>query len=437
MFIYYVRLAWLSFKKTPVLSALIIGAIGLGVGVCISILTVYTLMIKDPVPGSSEKVFTYKLDSQPELEEHRTSDGAYALVGYRDATNIAKSDIPTAHSLHYQTEAVIFPAKQEQSAFKEEIRLANSGFFEVHQIPFQHGSAWTGKDEVSSPFQTVLTKALNEQLFNGANSVGKSLTIGANTYTVVGVMDEFKPIPRYFETDGGAFSIMVGAVIPFSLTRQLELRKRGGSSRCFEDPAEDTFKSFLEAECKWIHHWVSLENESAQRDFKSFLANYTLDQRRYGRYMGPFTHELHDVMSWLADRNVVNQDYRLLLSVAFLFLFVCLLNCVGLLLAKFLGKSPEMSLRRAVGGSRKMIFRQHMVEISFIGLLGGFVGLLVSLFGLFGIKSLYQNYEQLTHVGWELVLITLVLAVGATLLAGIFPAWRACRLPVSQFLKSQ
>ena len=84
-----------------------------------------------------------------------------------------------------------------------------------------------------------------------------------------------------------------------------------------------------------------------------------------------------------------------------------------------------------------MIFRQHIVEIAFIGLLGGFVGLLVSLIGLFGIKSLYRNYEQLAHISWELTLLTLVLAVGATVLAGLLPAWRVCRLPVSQYLKSQ
>ena len=32
MFVYHMRLAWLSFRKTPLLSSLIVGAIGLGIG---------------------------------------------------------------------------------------------------------------------------------------------------------------------------------------------------------------------------------------------------------------------------------------------------------------------------------------------------------------------------------------------------------------------
>ena len=61
MFAYHVRLAWISIRKTPVLSALVVSAIGLGIGVCISILTVYTLMSRDPAPGYSDQLYTYKL----------------------------------------------------------------------------------------------------------------------------------------------------------------------------------------------------------------------------------------------------------------------------------------------------------------------------------------------------------------------------------------
>ena len=101
MFAYHVRLAWLSIRKTPVLSLLIISAIGLGIGVCISILTVYALMIEDPVPAFSDKLFTYKLNNQPELTAGRTRVDAYSRVGYRDAVNIAESAIPARHGIHY------------------------------------------------------------------------------------------------------------------------------------------------------------------------------------------------------------------------------------------------------------------------------------------------------------------------------------------------
>jgi putative ABC transport system permease protein len=50
---------------------------------------------------------------------------------------------------------------------------------------------------------------------------------------------------------------------------------------------------------------------------------------------------------------------------------------------------------------------------------------------------MYRNYEQLTHLNLELGIIAILLAIGSTIIAGLFPVWQACRLPVSQHLKSQ
>jgi putative ABC transport system permease protein len=437
MFAYHARLAWLSFKKTPVLSLLIVGAIGLGIGVCVSILAVYYLMIQDPAPAYSHQLFTYKLNNQLELTEGRRNDDAIAMVGFRDANNIVSAYPSARHSLHYQSAAVFYPDAAGQTPFSDQVRLANADFFALHRVPFQYGSAWTEEEEIQAPYQTVLTRELNEQLFGGTNSVGEDLRIGPNVFQIVGVIDSFSPMPLYLETDSGAFAKIEGAFIPFSLTRELAMRKRGGSTRCSEDPVADTWLSFLDTECNWIHHWVELETEERRRDFREFLDNYSQDQRQFGRFMGPYNNELHNVMSWLDDRGVVNKDYEILLSVAFLFLVVCLLNCIGLLLAKFLGKAGEMSLRRALGGSRRVIFRQHLVEVTLIGFLGGCVGIVVSICGLLAIRALYSNYQQLTHLNLELVLFSILLAIGSTLLAGLFPAWRVCRLPVSQYLKSE
>ncbi|MFT4632024.1 MAG: putative ABC transport system permease protein [Candidatus Azotimanducaceae bacterium] len=437
MMAYHLKLAWLSFKKTPVMSSLIIGAIGLGIGVCISLLTVYVLMIKDPAPSFSDRLFTYKLNNEPKLTEGRSPDMVHPLVGYRDAMNLLKSDIPVNQSLHYQTAEVVYPAASDQSPVTRQLRLANAGFFAVHRIPFLYGTPWTDTDELSDPYQTVLTRSLNEAIFAGENSVGQSLQIGPNYYKIIGVMDNYKPMPLYLETDSGAFNEIKGALVPFSLTPTLEMRKSGGSTRCMKDPLENTFASFLETDCYWIHHWVELDNTDDVTRFKQYLDDYSIEQQQFSRHLGVPKHEVYDLISWLEDRQVVNQDYRILLSVAFLFLLVCLLNCIGLLLAKFLGKSGEISLRRAVGGSKKMIFRQYMVEVTMIGFLGGCVGLLVATIGLIGIRAMYRNYEQLTHLNLELGIIAILLAIGSTIIAGLFPVWQACRLPVSQHLKSQ
>ena len=263
MLVYNIRLALLSLRRTPVLSLLIVSAIGLGIGVCISILTVYALMIEDPVPEYSARLFTYKLNNQPELVDGRSNSDPERMVGYRDAMNIEASEIPRVHAIHYQSAGVIFPEQDGQTPFRDELRLANAGFFQLHRVPFLFGSHWSEAEEINRPYETVLTKELNEKVFGGVNSVGMDLKIGPNIYRIVGVMDEFAPSPAYMELDGGSFSKINGALIPFSLTPELSIRKSNGRVNCSADPSSDTWLAFLEAECSWIHHWVELDDPTS------------------------------------------------------------------------------------------------------------------------------------------------------------------------------
>ena len=92
---------------------------------------------------------------------------------------------------------------------------------------------------------------------------------------------------------------------------------------------------------------------------------------RAGRFTRPPNVRLRNVMEWLDFQQVVPSDVRLQAWLAFGFLAVCLLNTVGLLLAKFLRRSQEIGVRRALGASRRAIFAQFLVEAGSVGLVGG------------------------------------------------------------------
>ena len=50
MLSYYLKLSWLSMRRTPVLTALMIVAIGLGVGACMTMVTINYVLSADPIP---------------------------------------------------------------------------------------------------------------------------------------------------------------------------------------------------------------------------------------------------------------------------------------------------------------------------------------------------------------------------------------------------
>jgi putative ABC transport system permease protein len=165
-------------------------------------------------------------------------------------------------------------------------------------------------------------------------------------------------------------------------------------------------------------------------------------QKAAGRFQA-LNNGLFDVDSWLDANNVVEKDNRVLIGIALLFLAVCLVNVVGLLLAKFMNAAPLTCLRRALGASRRDIVRQHLAEVLIIGLAGGVLGLLLAIAGLAGVRSIYVSvseqgsYERLTSIDFTVVLVTLALALLAGLVAGLYPAWRIGRTAPAVYLKAQ
>jgi len=141
------------------------------------------------------------------------------------------------------------------------------------------------------------------------------------------------------------------------------------------------------------------------------------------------------VMQWLDFRQVVPGDVRLQTWLAFGFLLVCLVNTVGLMLAKFLRRSGEIGVRRALGAARRSVFMQLLVEAGIVGVAGGAFGLLLALVGLWLVRRQPADYAKLAYLDPTMLLVTFALAVGATLLAGLLPAWRACRVAPALQLK--
>jgi putative ABC transport system permease protein len=145
---------------------------------------------------------------------------------------------------------------------------------------------------------------------------------------------------------------------------------------------------------------------------------------------------LNNPAEWMADREVVDDNVNVLLSLAVLFLIVCLLNTIGLLLAKVMRRAKDISLRRALGASRSTLFTQYVIEAGMIGVVGGLLGVVATWFGLRGIENLYIEYDFIQHLvrmDWSMVLLAIVLAIASALGAALYPTWRACSItPASQ-----
>ena len=314
----------------------------------------------------------------------------------------------------------------------DELLWATSMF----SVPFRYGSGWDAEAESNAEPVIVLGEEANQKFFGGANSVGQSVKLDDKEYKILGVLDHWSPVPKFYDLNNGSLDEPEEVFIPYSRGALLEVVS-AGNTNCWKPEPVNSFQEFLNSECVWVQSWVELDSPAKVSAFKSWLDGYVGEQKKLGRFQRPLKTRLSTVSEWLQLNEVVEKDNSVLLGISFMFLAVCLLNTVGLLLAKFSGKVGVVSLHRALGASRKMIFRQHLVEVSLIGIAGGLLGILLGFVLLLATRQLYNSYEAVTRLDWSVGLAALGIALVAGILAGLYPTWRICRVQPAPYLKTQ
>ncbi|MEM9058025.1 MAG: ABC transporter permease [Pseudomonadota bacterium] len=438
MFAYYLRLAVLSLRRNPMLTALNVGAIAIGIGVCMTTLTLYHIMSGNPMGAAGARVHAVQIDSwgaDDSFRDNRPELIPWELT-WRDATAISNSGVPALEAAMFKAAAVLQVANEDIQPSMQLLRVTGRDFFELFDTPFKYGGAWSEDAERAAEQVVVLSAATNDTAFGGENSVGKRVRLDGRDYLVVGVLDEWDPLPKFYDVNNGPFDAPEDAFIPISLTVPLELDS-SGNTNCWKDEKLDSFEDFMAGECVWLQYWVELEDAQQKDRYQSFLDNYVRDQQALGRLERPVDNRLTPVAAWLDVREVVRDDNKVLVGLSFMFLAVCLFNAVGLVLAKFAGKAPQVGLRRALGASTRAIFTQHLVETGLVGLAGGVAGLALTALGLAGIRALDDHYEALTQLDVTMVASAILIAVISGIVAGLYPTWRICRIAPAGYLKTQ
>jgi putative ABC transport system permease protein len=328
------------------------------------------------------------------------------------------------------------PADPRQKPTKVFVRAAYTDFFPMFDVPFKYGGAWAATDDESHSAVVVLTREINDKLFGGTNSVGKTIRLDNDTYTVTGVLDEWRLMPRFYDLAIRPFGD--GDAIFMPLTRAIDKQMvNTGSFQCNGD-VDAGWESRLKSDCIWLQFWVELPTAADVQKYRAFLNNYAAEQQSLGRFHWPAHTQLRDVPQWLRYRNIVPNEVRILILVSFGFLLVCLMNAMGLMLAKIMGRAGDIGVRRALGASRAAIFAQCLIETGVVGLAGGILGLLLTALGLWAARSLLsKEFVALAHLDWTDTGLAVLLAVGATVLAGLYPTWRAAHVQPAWQLKAQ
>ena len=82
MFRYYLKLGTLSIRANPILSILMVAAIAIGIGACMSIVTVRHVMSGNPIEHKNDQLYHVQVDNWNPDDPYEDPDGAPQEVDY-------------------------------------------------------------------------------------------------------------------------------------------------------------------------------------------------------------------------------------------------------------------------------------------------------------------------------------------------------------------
>lgn len=435
MISYCLRVGLQNSARSRVLTGLMALAIAVGIGASMTTLSVMHLLSGDPLPGRSGDIYYPQVDVNPASKGREP----YDVMDYRTAYDLWSSNQADSQTMVVSNPVKVRPVSSGAASVIASSISTTSEFFSMFDVPLQYGRPWVPEDDLRRSRVAIISSRLNVQLFGGRNSVGQSIRVKDTDLQIIGVLGPWRPLPVFYKVRGGRFSggetsWFYGAAddVFLPLSASLEINK--GDFQPFTCWATPDRPGVLEgAPCVAVALWVKLVGAERVGAYDRFLRNYAAENKRLGRIKHDDNTRLRSLMDWLDFNQVVPSDVKVQAALAFAFLMVCLANVVGLLLAKFLRYGGEIGLRRALGASRMAVFLQCLVEAGVVGAVGGLLGLVLTLIGLWVIRLQPVAYSDQAHLDVAMFIATFTLSLASSLLAGAIPAYRASSIqPVAQ-----
>ncbi|HKA89763.1 MAG TPA: FtsX-like permease family protein [Haliangiales bacterium] len=421
---YYSQLAWLSIRRNWFLAGIMVFCLSVGIASWVA--------SRAAIGGVSRP-----LPHAPGLHLVEVERGPYYSDVVTLPDNLPVERTPRVLLSHREHEAIVAAspaARQTPTAaveaavsservrpFVDDVRLGSRDLFAMFELRFLRGGPWTPRADREPEMVAVVSASMSRRLFGDIETVGRRFRLAGQAFTVQGVVADSrgdKPYDAIFLRREHE-----QIFIPFSDGMALRLRPTDAIARKSEG---GTYDDFLAGDALWIKLWVDLPDDAAKRAYAATLARSGVS----GAHFVAFADAREDLV-------FIHPGYAILDIFAHVILIATVFNLVRLLLAKFTARADQMGIHRAMGASRRSIATVHLAEAKIIGLLGGFLGLVLGVAGAAVLNAIIPDRAADAAVDYAGAILTLFLSIFIGVVAGAYPAWRTTRIPPAVFLRRQ
>ena len=394
-----VRYAWRQLHKNPGFAAAAIVTLALGIGASTAMFTVVDGVLLKPL----------QYPEPDRLLALHVATGKYgdkwgfSYPDFLDCRRDSRSLGPVA-AWTYSGGTVSAPGEPEYV----DGRQISSDLFSVLGLSLLRGRSFTPTEDATGAAPVAIISAgLWQRRFGGDRSVaGKTLTYDGKVYTVIGVA------AAGFQLDGA-----VDVLTPLGQATEPRMRYRGAH--------------FLHVVAR-LRPGATLA--SAQSEFS------TIGQRLAKQYPDTndgITFAPHRLQEELV--HGVRSTLWLLLGAVSLVLLIACVNVASLQLARAVSRERELAIRTALGANRSRLIRQCLAESTLLGICGGTLGLLLSIYGSQPFAKFWPDKlprATEVHVDWRVLVFVLGVSLASSFLFGLVPALRTPRTTLEETLRS-
>jgi predicted permease len=376
--------------KSPGFSCVAIVILGLGIGANAAIFSVVNAVVLRPLPYPDASRVVRIWHTPPAEQFGGVPQFSVSPANYFDW----KAGVTTfSHMAIYGGVPATLVGDGEPVALRA-IAATGEYFDVLGAAPLAGRFLNTGDDDPARNHVVVVAEHTWKGRFGGDPAlIGRSIRVGTELYTVVGVM-----------RDASAFPEETELWMPLAW-RPGERNIRGNHNYLVIGRLRPT------ADVRAAQAELTTISQRLERQ-------YPEDDKGWGAVVLPLHQDLIAGVRW---------ELLLLLGAVVVVLLIACANLANLLLARVLGRSREIAIRAAIGASRGRLIQQLLVESGLLGLAGGAVGLLAAvgtvraIVGVFG--AALPRASQVAIDG-RVLAFTTAIAIATGLMAGLAPAWR-------------
>ncbi|RZQ54498.1 ABC transporter permease [Pseudoalteromonas phenolica] len=444
------QLALQGVKQKGKLTILMIANLVIGITLLLTMSTTVSLFGQSVLTDKASQMHHFSLNYLDNDFEF-VNQFRYPPLTFQDAQALKSADLDYKHlSFNYDTRFIL-ESEQLDSArpMFATASASDIDYFNVFNVPFIYGAPWLETQSQSDVI--VIDKKVNDHFFSGENSVGQFIKINKQPLKIVGVMDLSKFKYRISNVRFNTRYIDL-AIVPIATAERMNL-PRVGYMPCqtkeenhIREYREDTIAALKSAECGYLQTWIEFDKQNHQQQLAAatlWARNYTQQQASLGRFPHKEKYKLNSLQLLLDKLLQLIRWEKVYLKFSYLLFAICLVNTVGILLAKYQSKNKLVSLYRALGASRWYIVKIHLIEISLIAFAAIIAGVLFAQLGLelmFQVSMYQMDYaadpslvKHLFSMDYSFALTSGAFIYAAILIAGLYPVYRISGIsPASQ-----